>query len=127
MFGRVERPSLFQRKTEEIVGLVSQGTIRRSFAEFLQVFEGYRKLNPIRVAIIGCGKIAEQHASQIRRIACSQLVGVCDSEKRMADQLAERYQVEGSFDNVQQLLKESRPDVVHITTPPQSHFKLATE
>jgi predicted dehydrogenase len=84
-------------------------------------------LNPIRVAIIGCGKIAEQHASQIRRIAGSQLVGVCDSEKRMADQLAERYQVEGSFDNVQQLLKEARPDVVHITTPPQSHFKLANE
>ena len=84
-------------------------------------------MNPIRVAIIGCGKIAEQHAAQIRRIAGSRLVGVCDSEKRMADQLAERYQVEGSFDDVQQLLKIARPDVVHITTPPQSHFKLASE
>jgi predicted dehydrogenase len=35
--------------------------------------------------------------------------------------------VAGSFDNVQQLLKEARPDVVHITTPPQSHFSLSSE
>jgi predicted dehydrogenase len=43
----------------------------------------------------------------------------------MADQLAERFQVPNSFDDVDHLLKETSPHVVHITTPPQSHFELA--
>jgi predicted dehydrogenase len=82
-------------------------------------------LREIRVAIIGCGKIADQHAEQIRRVKGSRIVAVCDREKLMAGQLAERFEVDGSFDDVDQLLKEARPDVVHITTPPQSHFDLA--
>jgi len=82
-------------------------------------------LNEIRVAIIGCGKIADQHAQQIRRVRGSRLVGVCDRERLMAAQLAERFQVDDSFDDVDCLLKEARPDVVHITTPPQGHFELA--
>ena len=81
-------------------------------------------MSELRIAIIGCGKIADQHAQQIQRVRGSRLVGVCDSEKLMADQLAERFQVDGSFDDVAALLREARPDVVHITTPPQSHFEL---
>jgi predicted dehydrogenase len=82
-------------------------------------------LNDIRVAIIGCGKIADQHAFQIQRVRGSRLVAVCDREKLMADQLAERFQVASSFDDVETLLKEARPDVVHVTTPPQTHYQLA--
>jgi predicted dehydrogenase len=43
----------------------------------------------------------------------------------MAKQLAERFQVKRYFTDLTDLLNESRPDVVHITTPPESHFKLA--
>jgi predicted dehydrogenase len=81
-------------------------------------------LSEILSAIIGCGKIADQHAQQIRRVAGARLVGVCDSEKLMADQLAERFQVPHSFDDVDHLLKDTSPHVVHITTPPHSHFEL---
>src|SRR5262245_21794658 len=78
----------------------------------------------MRVAIIGCGKIADQHAHQIRRVRGNRLVAVCDRENLMADQLAERFQAGRSFGDVDSLLKETSPDVVHITTPPQSHFEL---
>jgi predicted dehydrogenase len=43
----------------------------------------------------------------------------------MARQLAERFQVKRYFTDLTELLNESRPDVVHITTPPESHFKIA--
>ena len=43
----------------------------------------------------------------------------------MARQLAERYKVPQHFADLGQLLKESRPDVVNVTTPPQSHFPIA--
>jgi len=81
-------------------------------------------VSEIRVAIVGCGKIADQHAAQIRRISGARIVGACDREQLMADQLAERFGAEGSFDDVDRLLKEARPQVVHITTPPQSHYAL---
>ena len=82
-------------------------------------------MSRLRVAIIGCGKIADQHVSAIQRIPETRIVGVCDREKLMADQLAERFKIEGSFGDVDQLLNETRTDVVHVTTPPQSHFELA--
>jgi predicted dehydrogenase len=81
----------------------------------------------LRVAIVGCGKIADSHASQISRIKGCEIVGVCDQEPLMAQQLARRYPVKRAFSSPLELLDEAQPDVVHITTPPQSHFDLAKE
>jgi len=79
----------------------------------------------LRVAIVGCGKIADSHASQIQRIKGCEIVGVCDREPLMARQLFERFPIKGYYSDLTTLLRESRPDVVHITTPPESHFDLA--
>ena len=79
----------------------------------------------LKTAIIGCGKIADSHASQILRIRGCEIVGVCDREPLMARQLYERFPVRRYFSNVAELLSEARPDVVHVTTPPTSHFDLA--
>src|SRR3989442_1247747 len=81
----------------------------------------------LRVAIVGCGKIADAHAEQIRRIKGCDIVAVCDREPLMGQQLAERFKVKRCFDDLGRLLEESRPDVVHITTPPQSHFEIARQ
>src|SRR6266849_2155943 len=78
----------------------------------------------LRVAIIGCGKIADQHAEQIVLISGCEIVGVCDREELMARQLQERLNVQAYFTEVQDLLNKAKPDVVHITTPPQSHYPL---
>jgi predicted dehydrogenase len=43
----------------------------------------------------------------------------------MAKQLSERFQVKGFFSSLDSLIDQSRPDVVHITTPPKSHFEVA--
>jgi len=79
----------------------------------------------LKVAIVGCGKIADDHALQIQRISGCEIVAACDTEPLMAKQLAERFRVKRHFTDLVELLNEARPDVVHITTPPESHFKLA--
>jgi len=79
----------------------------------------------LKVAIVGCGKIADVHASQIHRIKGCEIVGVCDREPLMARQLYERFPVKRHFSDLTELLGEARPDVVHITTPPESHFDIA--
>jgi predicted dehydrogenase len=81
----------------------------------------------LRVSILGCGKIADDHAGQIRRIRNCELVGVCDIEPLMARQLAERFAVKRWYTNLADMLSEARPDIVHITTPPQGHFSLAKQ
>lgn len=77
----------------------------------------------IKVGIIGCGKIADSHAAQIQRIRDCSIVGACDQEELMARQFYERYGVKYYFNDVQEFLQAGL-DVVHITTPPQSHFEL---
>jgi predicted dehydrogenase len=79
----------------------------------------------LKVAIIGCGKIADVHASQVLRLPGVEIVGVCDREPLMAQQLYDRFPIKAHFSDVSELLEKARPDIVHITTPPSSHFSLA--
>jgi predicted dehydrogenase len=81
----------------------------------------------LKVAIVGCGKIADSHAAQIQRIAGCEIVGVCDREPLMAQQLFERFPIRNHYSNLAALLTEARPDVIHITTPPQGHFEIASQ
>lgn len=78
----------------------------------------------LKVAIVGSGKIADDHAMQIQRIKGCEIAGVCDSEPLMARQFYERFQVKQYFSDLQELLSTTHPDVVHVCTPPQSHFNI---
>src|SRR5205085_6808094 len=79
----------------------------------------------LKVALVGCGKIADAHASQIQRVKGCEIVAVCDTEPLMARQLYERFPIGRYFSDPEDMLTHEKPDVVHITTPPQSHFELA--
>ena len=79
------------------------------------------------VAIIGCGKIADSHAWAVSMIPRARIVVCCDAEILMARQFAERFGVKHHYDDVQKMLDEMKPDVVHITTPPQYQHALGTQ
>jgi len=79
----------------------------------------------LKVGIVGCGKIADGHASAIQTIPGCEIVGVCDREPLMARQLHERFPIGGCFASVPELLDKAKPDVVHITTPPEGHYDIA--
>src|SRR2546423_928600 len=78
----------------------------------------------LKAAIVGCGRIADSHAAQIQLAGNCEIVAVCDREELMARQFARRFGGAASYDRLDQLLRDARPDVVHITTPPTSHFEL---
>lgn len=78
----------------------------------------------LRVGIVGCGKIADEHVFHIQLISGCEIVGVCDREALMAEQLSERFKIKCFYDNIEKLLEEVDPQVIHITTPPQSHYEL---
>jgi predicted dehydrogenase len=81
----------------------------------------------LRTALIGCGQIADAHLQELRRVPSASVVAVCDHHMDLARQAATRFGVSLVFDDVSRMLAETRPDVVHITTPPHSHRALAIQ
>src|SRR5256885_6064285 len=81
----------------------------------------------LKIAIVGAGKVADQHVQAIHRIPDCKIVAVCDREPLMAKQLGERFGISGCFSDLEEMLQSTSPDVVHITTPPQSHYSLAKQ
>jgi predicted dehydrogenase len=81
----------------------------------------------LRIAIVGCGKVADQHVQAIQRIPDCLIVALCDRELLMAKQLGERIDVKACFSDLHDMLRTTKPDIVHITTPPQSHSPLARQ
>ncbi len=81
----------------------------------------------LRIAIVGCGKVADQHVEAIHRIPSCKIVAVCDREPLMARQLGERFGISACFSDLNNMLRAVSPDVVHITTPPKSHYSIARQ
>src|SRR5262249_1811822 len=52
---------------------------------------------------------------------------VCDLSPATAEATAERYGIQAWFTDHRAMLAKARPDVVHVTTPPTSHFRLAMD
>lgn len=75
----------------------------------------------MNIALIGCGQIADAHLQELRRIPTAHVVAVCDQHLDLARQAALRFGVERMFDSSARMLAETRPDVVHVTTPPHTH------
>jgi len=78
----------------------------------------------MRVGIVGCGFICHQHIRAIRSIRGVELAAVCDRKPELATSVAKTYSVPRTFNEIDHLLEEARPHIVHILTPPQSHREL---
>jgi predicted dehydrogenase len=81
----------------------------------------------LRAAIVGCGKIADAHAEQIRALGRAELVAVCDREPLMAEQLSLRFGEPAQYTDLGTLLTQQRIDVLHVATPPGAHLPIARQ
>jgi nucleoside-diphosphate-sugar epimerase/predicted dehydrogenase len=79
----------------------------------------------LRVALIGCGRISAYHVAAIKAVPGADIVAVCDLDERVARETASRHGIRGCYIDVESMLRELRPDVVHLLTPPRSHLALA--
>jgi predicted dehydrogenase len=81
----------------------------------------------VKAALIGAGQIARQHLDCLRGLRGVELAAVVDLSPAAAEYAAERYGIRAAFADHLAMLREARPDVVHVTTPPGSHLRLATD
>jgi predicted dehydrogenase len=82
---------------------------------------------PLKAALVGAGQIARQHLTCLQELTGVEIAAVCDLSPAVARSAAERHHAHRWFTDYSTMLREAKPDVVHVTTPPTSHFRLAME
>lgn len=80
----------------------------------------------IRVALVGCGRIANVHCGYLRQLHQVELAGACDKSADAREAFTARWQLP-TYADVDELLGAAQPDVVHVVTPPATHAKLAIQ
>ena len=80
----------------------------------------------LRVAIVGCGGIAHQHAQAYAGSGRTELVGLVDIVPERAEAYADAYGGR-TYPDVTSLMSEARPDLVSNVTPPGAHAEVTAE
>src|SRR3954470_8552720 len=81
----------------------------------------------LRAAVIGTGKISEEHLRYLGNDPGVILAGVCDLSPSLAKYAAARFKAGAAFSDTGSMLREAKPDVVHVLTPPHTHAALVTD
>lgn len=90
----------------------------------------------MRAAVVGSGAIAREHLSFLSGRSPIQpsrpvddrirLVGVCDLSAVTARYGAEEYGADDAYTDLETMLEQAKPHVVHVLTPPNTHQAIAT-
>jgi predicted dehydrogenase len=84
-------------------------------------------MNPIRVAIVGCGRISDLHQMGYRGREDARIVAVCDSNKSAAKTKAKAWGVDKVFTDYRQVLEDKEIDLVELLTPHHLHCSMTVQ
>src|ERR1700730_14355086 len=79
-----------------------------------------------RVGLVGAGYVSSYHLLALRSLTNVAVVGIADSDQSRAAQTASQFGISGVFRSLNEM-SETRPDVIHVLTPPASHCSLTLE
>ena len=84
-------------------------------------------MNPIRVAIVGCGRISDLHQLGYRDRQDAKIVAVCDNNKAHAWNKAKEWGVDKIYTDFSQVLEDKDVDVVELLTPHHLHCPMTVQ
>ena len=85
-------------------------------------------MKPFRVAIVGTGGIAANHIKALRREeARVEVVAAVDVAPENLNRFCQEYDIAHRYADMQTRLDEQHPNLVHICTPPGTHFDLCVQ
>lgn len=80
----------------------------------------------MKVAVIGCGNISGMHLEALRSNPETQIIAVADIRPDRADKTAKEYGAKAYYD-FDELLRNEKPDSIHICTPHYLHTDYAVK
>lgn len=81
----------------------------------------------MKVALVGCGHIAEAHLRSLRKTRGVTVAAVCDRDLDRARTFATRHGLRNAFEDTPSMIEAVNPDVVHVLTPPGSHVGVVAD
>lgn len=82
-----------------------------------------RRSDPVAVALLGAGYIADFHFSALRLLPHVEVRAICDMNRGRAEQFAEAKGIPSAYADLSKMLSCEHLDVVHVLTPPNIHFE----
>lgn len=87
---------------------------------------GLKTGKPLTAAVVGAGRISQEHLEFLAASDRAHLAGVCDLSPALASYAKDRFNADRAMTDLDAMLKELHPDVVHVLTPPHTHVPIAT-
>ncbi len=84
-------------------------------------------MKPIRVAIVGCGRISDLHQLGYRDRQDARIVVVCDSNKAVAKKKAKEWGVDRVYSDYREVLDDKEVDAVELLTPHHLHCPMTVQ
>ena len=81
-------------------------------------------VSPVRVAIVGCGRISDLHALGYRGREDACIVAVCDTNRKRAREKAKAWGVEKVYGDYTELLADPDIDLVELLVPHYLHAEM---
>jgi predicted dehydrogenase len=79
---------------------------------------------PVRVAIVGCGRISDLHELGYRGREDANITAVCDTDKALADSKAKAWGAEKVYQDYSKLLADKDIDLVELLVPHHLHAEM---
>jgi predicted dehydrogenase len=84
-------------------------------------------MNPLRVAIVGCGRISELHQLGYRKREDARIIAVCDSNLGRARKQAKAWGVDVVYRRYEQVLDNPEIDLIELLTPHHLHCAMTVD
>ncbi len=84
-------------------------------------------MSPLRVAIVGCGRISDLHQMGYRGRADASIVAVCDTNPSSARKKAKEWGVDKVYTDYKQVLEDKQVDLVELLTPHHLHCSMTVQ
>jgi len=76
----------------------------------------------LQIGIVGCGRIARHHLGFISAMKSAEIAGLADNDFGNARRLGDSYGIKNVHGSLEELLDSTPLDILHILTPPSSHY-----
>lgn len=84
-------------------------------------------MDPLRVAIVGCGRISDLHQLGYRGREDARIVAVCDTNSSLARKKAKEWGVEKVYSDYSQVLEDKEIQAVELLTPHHLHCPMTVQ
>src|SRR6266436_861884 len=81
----------------------------------------------MRVAVIGAGKISDEHLRFLSARKRIELAAICELSDALGKFTAEKFAVGAVYCDYGKMLDELPPQVVHVLTPAHTHMKIVAD